>query len=55
MAIDKFIYILFIIVISTQFVDISSNDKKVSKKEQPLMILENSKILLSRIRLILCM
>ena len=42
MAIDKFIYILFIIVISTQFVDISSNDKKVSKKEQPLMILENS-------------
>jgi hypothetical protein len=42
MAIDKFFYILFILVILIQLIDIDDIKEKISKKEKPLLILNNS-------------
>jgi hypothetical protein len=44
MAIDKFVYILFSIVLVIQFIKIDDNIVKKDIKEQPTMILNNSTI-----------
>ena len=44
MAIDKFVYILFLIVLFIQFIKIDDNIVKKDIKEQPTMILHNSTI-----------
>ncbi len=42
MAIDKFIYVLLILSISTLFIDIDSKKEISKKKEQPFLIVEDS-------------